>query len=1583
MAKQRMDVSFRLFAVFAIACLVVECVPGLGISIANAQRPRPRQRTSTINMEVVLMAAPREVLVLLEEAEERIKNEQWSEATFTLGILLGLEQASQDDLTGVDFFLDRDELPDSAEKPAEENTLKSSKGTVFQRAYELIESLPAEATKIVDLRYGSLASQMLEKAIAESNWGKIADVVGKYGFTTSGQDASVILGEHWLIKGEARRAAKLFSRVFRQKSALERLGPELGILTASAYQSAGMLKEALSFIESTRSQFNNVDLNWKGTKISWDARSVLSKNALDQMELNGQQTIQRVVKQPYYLNGNASRNADTNAGIPLPTLRWHAELHESQQHKDNLDLTLKEKLVDGKSSFIPSRSPISVGQWVITTTYDQRIVGIDALTGLKGFECPYSGMPIGFSMDRYLNRDSHSFNLPAPDYLSKRVWGETLLGAISSDGERIFNISELPAVDISESFALGPNARVAKPQGYRSYNVMQCWSVREEGKAKWEVGGLKSQTEPKLAGTLFLGSPLPHENELLVLGELNSDLYLFALEPETGKLLWRQPITTNYSTISSDLMRRSTGAMPAADGAIIVCPTISGYLVAYDKSNRSMLWAFKYPIKPTLVNANQFSPFGQADLVDFSPLTPRSADTSVVISDGVVLFAPSDGNEAYGIKIDDGTVLWRLSDSKVDQIRYVAGAWKDIAVIVCQTAIVAVDLKTGASKWPRIDLPNGQQVIGRGVRKEGNYFLPTSGQTILQIDLASGRIAESVRVEQPLGNMISVGDRLICATPFELDCYSVREAFQTQLKGELQRNSLSPSGLAQQGELALAHGDFDGALDFLDQARKIDPNNAEVILLINKAGIAALTADFDRFVDRVDPFDNLAIDRDRAPFFHLLVKGFQKQGRHKETLSTLMKLSNLRTTQRQEQMSGIATISLTPNWSIQEDRWIATQVRNSLEKMTQKELEDTKSLIAAELESLEKLPSHIRRVKLGHYEAIRETEPFRLASAKTLVLQKDYLQAERLLTSDGFLDVADPKSMDAIRRKEVLASIYVRTNRVDVAARYLDNNLDRLDTIIRENAGVFTKRVPSPPVSGLDRNTPFKPISEWPTGKVQVTTSQIDVPPLYKTTQLDSTLACRWKTRTGDSLTGWEISSGTSNLVFSNGATGEEFQIYADVGNQEKSAIPIVYSVDSIVVLEVNRQLIVVDTLRGSTKDQEGVLWREQFEVENVERERERGKSPLDLNIWGLPNTKGAFRVASVTRGGIIILLDDELSCLDLTTGAKVWTRTGFKGCTFASHHGKLLVHHPKNRLILHLNVQDGAILNEVSLADDGWSAIASIGRFWLMAMDAQKQYRLRLVDSVDGRIVFDKEFSVGSKIALDGETGVIIVKLSGELTYWNLVDEKEFVRQDVSDLKFSQVSVQRFGDTMLVMQYSSANRLDTTFKVGPEVTDPNFIPVAGRLLAVSAKDASNVWDQSSVVRQFHFPIAQNRNSPVAVFLRILKMPKVVDKAVDFMSIAMIDIRNGHVLYSRDDLPVIRGLAFSQEVLADQNTIVVDYLGTRVELNWTKEATNEEPVYDFGYLEFSEFKKRVEVKAKEAKSPESAPSSRLEPSLNK
>ena len=1574
MLNQRMGSSIRYRAKIVLFAFLAVMATHADQSIAQIGRPRPRM--AQLNMEVALMSAPREVMVLLDEAEEGIKKEQWGEATLALGILLGLEESRQADLTGADFFILDEYIPIGPgevpkipgqqvpgqlapvqpPKQPEAKTFNGARSTVFKRVYELIESLPIEATKIVDLRYGTQAEQLLEQAIAESDWERVASVASKYGFTSAGQDASVILGQHWLRKGDARRASRLFSKAFRQKSAADRYGPELGILAASTLHSAGMESEALSVFESTRTQFKQGEFTWKGTKVSWDGRSVLSKADLDKIELSGQQSIDRIIKQPYYQSGIATRNADTNAGIPLPFLSWHAELHESEPHKDNLELTLKQKLPDSKWSLIPSRYPISVGPWIITSTYDQRIVAIDALTGVLRWKCDYSGMPMGFSMDRYLGRDGHSYNLPAPDYLAKRVWGETMLGGISSDGERIYNISEMPAFDIAESFALGPNARVAKPKGSPSYNVLQCWSVRDEGLAKWEVGGQKSTTEPKLAGTLFLGAPLPQENELLILGELNSDLFLHSIEPETGKLRWRQPLTTNYSTIANDLLRRSTGAVPAVDGSIVICPTLSGYLVAYDKASRSILWAFKYPIRPDLSTNNQASAFGgQMDLADLSPLTPRSADNSVVISDGVVLFAPADGLDAYGIKIEDGTLLWKLSNSNNPPIRYIAGAWDNTAVIVCQQSVVAVDLKSGKSKWPKVDFPDSQQVIGRGVRKQGTYLVPISGQKILQIDLLKGAIVDSVRVEQPLGNLISVGDRLICATPFELDCYSVREAFQTQLKDELQRNSTSVSGLARQSELALAKEDFDGALNYLEQARKIDPNNSDVILLINKAGMAALTADFDKYASRVDLLGNLVVDRDKAPYLRLLVKGFQNQGRNKETLATLFELSNLRTSQRQEQMSGVANIELSSQWSIQEDRWISTQFRNVISKLTAKELEEVKPQIVSEIESMRTLPSHVRRVKLQHFDSIRETEATRIESAKTLFLQRDFLQAERMLASDHLFDAANLSGINAAARRDILASIYVRIKRYDLAAKYVDEA--RFRELVRDLSGVPKEGLVLPKAPAT-LATPTKLLSEWPTGKVNVSVEQSEDVPLNRAIRMDPTTTCKWKTRIGDALSGWEIKSGGVNVVFTNPSSDVTFQVYVDPGNQDKFVVPTVHSVDSIVLLEVNRQIIAVDTLSGTMREQESDLWRQQFDTELPEAEGTRGQ-----RSWGLPNNKGSFKVASVSRSGIVVLSDDELICCDLVTGAKIWTRKGFKGCSFASENETLLVHDPKNRSVLKLDVLDGATLSQIPLEGEGGPAVASIGRYWLVGSDGPKQLGLTLLDSSDGKVVFSGEFTSSAKVALDGETGVIILKEGGELTYWNLVDRKEFVRKIEIDSKFKQVSVQRFGETMLVMLVGTAKE-PVKPTITPDASDPNFVPVSGRVYALSAKDASDVWPQSSVVSNFSFPINQIRNSPAVVFVRMLNFSRVANAtSIDCMSIAVVDVRNGRVLFSSDEiLPATRGLPFTQEILADQNTMKIDYSGVSLELNWTTAADSSEPIFDFGNFQYSDLKKRVEAK---------------------
>jgi hypothetical protein len=102
------------------------------------------------------------------------------------------------------------------------------------------------------------------------------------------------------------------------------------------------------------------------------------------------------------------------------------------------------------------------------------------------------------------------------------------------------------------------------------------------------------------------------------------------------------------------------------------------------------------------------------------------------------------------------------------------------------------------------------------------------------------------------------------------------------------------------------------------------------------------------------------------------------------------------------------------------------------------------------------------------------------------------------------------------------------------------------------------------------------------------------------------------------------------------------------------------------------------------------------------------------------------------------------------------------------------------------------------------------------------------------------------------------------------------------------------------------------------------------------------------------------------------------------MSIAVVDIRDGRVLFSSDEiLPVMRGLPFTQEIIADQNTMKIEYLGASVELNWTDAADSGEKVFDFGNSQFTELRKRIEAKITGAKSPDLQPSPNLESAPDK
>ena len=1521
------------------------------------------------NTEGTLLPAPREVEVLLEEAQGSISRQQWSEATLALGNLLGLEAQGKELEAGQDYFI----------FTGQDDRI-SIQGTVLRSAHELLAKLPEEGLKVVELRYGVKASQMLEDAIASADWNRIQEIASRYSFTRAGQDAGLIIAERDLGDGNVREAAKGLFRILSMDSARKRLGEPLGLMTIATCQAARLDSVAREALRLTRAEFPAFTTEWNGAKLGWNDKTT-DESILQSLSQEPISLLAKPVTRPAYPGGDSLRNADTQAGLPLPILRWHVELHESFQHKDNLDRALKKQLGERKSVLIPTRYPIAVDPWVLVPTYDQRVLAIDSKTGLVGWPCVFSGMPLGFSMDRFTGRDAFSLGMPAPDYLVRRVWGDTSVGQIASDGERLFTLSELPAVDVAESFAQGPNARLMRPLGIRTFNVLQAWSIGNQGKLVWEAGGANGGNAPDLAGALFLGAPLPYRGELLSLIELNGDIYLISCSPETGKLLWRQPIAANLgTTISLDAQRRSYGASPAADGSIIVCPTLSGFLVAYDMNTRELLWQYRYAMNPNLSAGASFNFIGGMDARESNPTVPRSVETSVLLHEGVAIFAPPNGNTVTAISLSDGKELWQLSFDDPIPLRYIAGASGDTVALMQNTSVLGIDLRTGKPKWKQIAFPDETQVVGRSVRRGNRLLVPLSNQEIFEIDLGKGTIENRVRVVKPLGNLMVVDDRLISASPFQLDCYSIRDVFETRLIEELQRDGETVRSLVKQGELYLASGKIDESLEVLEKAYTSTPSDPEVRLRLVEVATLALRNDFDKYVDRVQRYQDLTLDLDLPSYLRILIHGLEKQDRFEEALVKLLELSDARLNRRIDQMSDGQDVDMNAQWTVQEDRWIATRIARCVEKLSAESLQKLEPIIRKRLASEMDLDRGVAKLRLEHLQSLPQSEILRLSVARG-IMKASGVEAEHLLHQttirSGQENALSPE------RKSLLAEIYLRSNRPFLALRYVDGDADALQRLIEKSSNdnrnyamrgdVDARQVAQ--FAALAKSIETK--HAWPTGAVTVTD---ETPENNAVRQFDlmsdaANLCVRAET-IGDSFEHWQGYYGVGAFQFSNNITMEQFQQQVDAGDLDRSTVPRMFAVDSMVFLELRNQLIAIDTLQAFNRQQDGQLWSNNFGEESQEVERGRGRTNvIERNVWGLPIQRRSFRVATASRYGIVILNNDELSCLDLHTGSRLWNQSGFRNATFMREGNTLYAFQPSTGQILHLDIRDGMLLQSTDSGQKGWLPFASVGKRWLFSPerasngDRASEMKLRLVEPGTGQTLLEREHTPDTRLAIVDNAGVVSLRNDGQLFYWYVDTATENSYSVDVEGKFSTLSAQVFGDVALILPYAGSMELER-ISVNPSTrTDMSVAPCGGRLFAISIQDGKPVWERSQRVKHFLFPLSQSRESPAAVFVRRLSLTKVRGQNLDFTSIAMVDVKTGRLLYQKHDLPAVRGEAFRQRIAPNENAMVLKYLGNTLTVRWTDDTTGLAPANqteEIGDLDPETFRSEIEKKLDEA-----------------
>src|SRR5262249_29790028 len=137
------------------------------------------------------------------------------------------------------------------------------------------------------------------------------------------------------------------------------------------------------------------------------------------------------------------------------------------------------------------------------------------------------------------------------------------VGTLSTDGSRAYAVDDLaippyPGYQNFQAFGPGGGVPASGPlQGLAQRSRLIAFDL-DSGKLIWEHGdpGMPDKPKTDIAGSFFLGPPLPLGGKLYVLTEKNAELRLICLDAVTGELTWMQTLATARDRLLQDVSRR-------------------------------------------------------------------------------------------------------------------------------------------------------------------------------------------------------------------------------------------------------------------------------------------------------------------------------------------------------------------------------------------------------------------------------------------------------------------------------------------------------------------------------------------------------------------------------------------------------------------------------------------------------------------------------------------------------------------------------------------------------------------------------------------------------------------------------------------------------------------------------------------------------------------------------------------------------------------------------------------------------------------------------------------------------------------
>ncbi len=306
-----------------------------------------------------------------------------------------------------------------------------------------------------------------------------------------------------------------------------------------------------------------------------------------------------------------------------------------------------------------------------------------------------------------------------------------------------------------------------------------------------------------LTGHFFLGPPLPVHGMLFALSEHRGLIYVSALNPENGKILWKQSLGYTDRPIELDLNRYSAACLPAESDGIVVCPTHVGILVGVDAFDGSLRWVYRCADDPDpsvsqYRSSSTLKHFGSASFATAPRITGQH-----------VVYLPGESNFIHCVSLQSGEKQWRMPRGDAETV---AGVKDGIVVVIGRHVCRGLSIEDGRELWTvRPGIPAGQ-----GILTEDVYLLPLVSGRVAALSLHDGHevglsLMPSSDEPRPLGNLVGAKDTILSVSHSGISAFPQSGALLHRLATATAGKATAPADVVKLAQLEMALGQVEHA----------------------------------------------------------------------------------------------------------------------------------------------------------------------------------------------------------------------------------------------------------------------------------------------------------------------------------------------------------------------------------------------------------------------------------------------------------------------------------------------------------------------------------------------------------------------------------------------------------------------------------------------------------------------------------------------------------------------------------------------------------------------------------------------------